>query len=377
MAEGDDYLSIPEVAELLRVHRTTVWRWVVRGRLQAIRVGDRTLRIRRQDIAALWQPAAPRAPAGPPVPAAQGTPPARAVLLASGGRGCGMYPPKFEYTAATDLDEALHVLARHGDEAKVLAGGQSLIPLMKLRLAQPGRLVDINRLDHLRYLREEADGLRVGALCRHRDVERSPWVGARYPTLASCAPQVADPLVRNLGTPVGSLCHADPQGDWGAVAVALQAELVVRSTRGQRVVPATEFFLGPLTTVLQPDELVTEARFPAPPGRPFGTYLKLERKVGDFATVGVAVFLALSDGRVDRAGIGLAAVGPTPLKARGAESLLVGNALSDALIAEAARKAAQEADPVSDHRGTAHYKRQVVRVFVERALRQAMTTLAA
>lgn len=288
-----------------------------------------------------------------------------------------MYPPRFEYTAPTSLQEALGELARHGDDAKILAGGQSLIPLMKLRLAQPARLVDVNRLGELQFLREEADGLHVGALCRHRDVERSAVVTSRYPTLAACAPQVADPLVRNLGTLVGSLCHADPQGDWGSVAVALGAHLVARSARGQRTIPAVKFFLGPLATVLQPDELLTEVVFPAPEGQVFGTYLKLERKVGDFATVGVAVSLTLSEGRVTRAGIGLTAVGPTYLKARGAEALLVGQSLTEALAAEAARKAAEEADPVTDHRGSAHYKRQVVRVFVQRALRRAMARQAA
>ncbi|MDR5683160.1 MAG: xanthine dehydrogenase family protein subunit M [Armatimonadota bacterium] len=288
-----------------------------------------------------------------------------------------MYPPRFDYAVPTTLQEALDILSRRGDEAKVLAGGQSLIPLMKLRFAQPAWLLDINRVTELEFVRDGPDGLSVGALARHRHLERSEAVRARYPTVAACASQVADPLVRNLGTLVGSLCHADPQGDWGAVAVAMDAQLMIRSLRGHRIVPATEFFLGPLTTVLQPDELVTEARFPAVPGRMFGTYLKLERKVGDFATVGVAVFLTLSDGRVARAGIGLTAVGPMYVKARGAESLLLGQALTDELAAEVARKAAEEADPASDHRGSAHYKRQVVRVFVQRALRHAMVIKAA
>lgn len=381
MADRDEYLTVPEVAQLLRVHRATVWRWIVAGKLPAVRLGDRTLRVRGDDVAGLLRPAATTkrtsgVPRQPPA-AAPRLGSWWAVLSATGGRGAGMYPPRFDYAVAASLDEALEQLARYGDDAKVLAGGQSLIPLMKLRFAQPARLVDINRLTDLRYLHEEAEGLRVGALCRHRDVERSEWLRARYPTLAACAPQVADPLVRNLGTLAGSLCHADPQGDWGAVAVALEAQLVARSARGQRTLPATGFFLGPLTTALRPDELVTEVRFPAPKGHAFGTYLKLERKVGDFATVGVAVFVDLQDGRVARAGIGLAAVGPTYVKARAAESLLAGNALTDALVTEAAFKAAEEADPASDHRGSAHYKRQVVRVFVRRALRQAMAAHAA
>jgi carbon-monoxide dehydrogenase medium subunit len=284
-----------------------------------------------------------------------------------------MYPPPFDYFAPTTLEETLDLLARYGDEAKVLAGGQSLLPLMKLRLASPSYLIDINRLPGLDVLDDRpGSGLRVGALVRHKTLERSDLVHRRYPTVAACAPLVADPLVRNLGTLVGSVCHADPQGDWGAVVLALDGHIVARSLRGERRIPASEFFVGPLTTVLQPDEMVTEVHLPDPGPRVFGTYFKLERKVGDFATVGVAVHLSFQDGRVASPGIGLTAVGPTSLRARRAEALLRGQRLSEALILEAARTAAQEADPSSDVRGSAEYKRQVVRVFVTRALRQAL-----
>ncbi len=282
-----------------------------------------------------------------------------------------MYPPRFEYDVPTSVQEALDLLARYGDDAKVLAGGQSLIPLMKFRLARPARLIDINRIRGLDGLREESGALSVGALVRHRDLERARFLEDRYPLLLSAAPQIADPLVRNLGTVVGSVCHADPQGDWGSVMLALGAQVVARSVRGERQIPVSEFFAGPLTTTLAADELVTELRVPAPSGSVFATYLKLERKVGDYATVGVAVHLEFEDGVVRRAGVGLTSVGPTNLKAREAEAVLTGQRLEDGVILEAARRAASEADPTSDVRGSAQYKREVVRVFVTRALRRA------
>lgn len=288
-----------------------------------------------------------------------------------------MYPPRFEYDVPTSVPEALDLLARYGDEAKVLAGGQSLIPLMKFRLAKPARLIDINRIPGLDGLTEAPGGLSIGALVRHRDIERAHSLRDRYPLLLSAAPQIADPLVRNLGTVVGSVCHADPQGDWGSVMLALEAEVVARSVRGERRIPISQFFTGPLMTALAPDELVTELRVPAPSGAVFGTYLKLERKVGDYATVGVAVHLELEDGVVRRAGIGLTSVGPTNLKARDAEAVLTGRRLDEELILEAARRAAAAADPVSDVRGSAQYKREVVRVFVTRALRRAREARAA
>lgn len=380
MAEGDEYLTVAEVARLLRVHRTTVWRWITAGRLHGYRLGTRTLRVRRDDLRRFLHSAAvsirPPYPSRPPV-ALRLAPSPGSVLAVTGGRGAGVYPPGFEYAVPTTVAEALDLLAQRGDEAKVLAGGQSLIPLMKLRLASPAWLIDINRISELDYVREDGEGLRVGALVRHRTLERSTLVARRYPTIAAAAPQIADPLVRNLGTLAGSLCHADPQGDWGAVAVAMDARLVARSRRGERVIAASEFFRGPLATALQADELVTEVIFPPPPDHVFGTYLKLERKVGDFATVGVAVVLHLDGGRVARAGIGLTAVGPTYLRARRAEALLGGRPLDDALAVEAGREAAAEAEPTSDHRGSADYKRQVVRVFVTRALRQALAARAA
>jgi carbon-monoxide dehydrogenase medium subunit len=288
-----------------------------------------------------------------------------------------MFPANFEYVAATSVDEALSVLSEQGDEAKVLAGGQSLIPLLKLRFAAPGTLVDINRIPGLDTLSLDGGRLRVGALVRHRDAERSDLLASRFPTMSAAAPLISDPLVRNLGTVVGSLCHADPQGDWGAVMLALGGELVVRSRSGERTIPVGELIDGPFMTTLRPDELATEVRVPDPGEGAYGTYLKLERKVGDFATVGVAVALSMNGGRVERAGIALTAVGPTNLKATEAEQVLAGATLEDGVIAEAARLAAAAAEPRTDIRGSAEYKREVVRVFVTRALRGATAVRAA
>lgn len=282
-----------------------------------------------------------------------------------------MHPPRFEYVAPRALGEALDQLAERGDDAKVLAGGQSLIPLLKLRFAAPALLVDVNRVPGLDTLAEQDGWLRIGALVRHRDAERAALLRERYPTMAAAAPQVSDPLVRNLGTVCGSLCHADPSGDWGAVLLALRGELAARSRDGERTIPAREFFTGPFETVLRPDELVVEARVPAPGGRAGGTYLKLERKVGDFATAAVAVHLTMDDGRIGQAGIGLTAVGPTNLAAGEAEALLAGAEPGDELFREAAELAAQAAQPSDDQRGPAAYKRHVVRVFTERGLRAA------
>jgi carbon-monoxide dehydrogenase medium subunit len=289
-----------------------------------------------------------------------------------------VYPGRFEYHAPGTLDEALSILDRFGDEAKVLAGGQSLIPLMKLRFAAPSVIIDINKVPKLdQMLVDRSSKLRIGALVRNRTLERSDLLKSQYPTMAAAAPLISDPIVRNLGTFVGSLCHADPQGDWGSVMLALEGEVVARSASGQRRIPITKFFDGPFTSTLRPDELAVEARVPDP-GRDFaGTYLKLERKVGDFATVGVAVFVSLDGGVVKKAGIGLTGVGATNIKAVKAEKTLVGRSLSADTIGEAAQLAAEASDPKTDVRGSAAYKRDVVRVFVQRGLQQAVDAKAA
>jgi carbon-monoxide dehydrogenase medium subunit len=282
-----------------------------------------------------------------------------------------MYPASFDYFAPSTLDEALALLAEYGEDAKVLAGGQSLIPLMKLRFASPRALVDINGISELGDLEEREGALHVGALVRHKACERSELLRGRWATLGDAAPLISDPVVRNLGTVGGSLAHADPQGDWGSVMLAVRAEITVRGPSGPRTIPIDEFFQGPFTTALEPTEILTGVQIPDPGTRVGGTYLKLERKVGDYATVGVAVHVSFSNGSVATAGIGLTGVGPQNLRAEAAEQALAGQALDDEAISEAARLAAEGAEPRTDIRGTEDYKRSVVRVFVERGLREA------
>jgi carbon-monoxide dehydrogenase medium subunit len=283
-----------------------------------------------------------------------------------------MYPGRFDYLVPESVPEAVSLLAQRGEDAKVLAGGQSLIPLMKLRFASPGALVDVNRIDALRGIEQKDGYLRIGALVRHADCERSDLLRGRFGVLGAAAPQISDPLVRNLGTVCGSVAHADPQGDWGSALLAANATAVAEGPSGTREIPLTELFVGPWTTTLAPAEMLTEIRVPDPGPRAGGTYLKLERKVGDFATAAAAVQVELDDaGKISRAGIALTGVGATNVHASEAEASLAGAEPSDEAFAEAARLAAAAADPVSDHRGDAEYKRTVVRVFVERGLRAA------
>jgi len=282
-----------------------------------------------------------------------------------------MLPAPFDYHAPETTEETLALLDQLGDEGKVLAGGQSLIPMLKLRFASPGHLIDINRVQGLDFLDDRDATLRIGPLFRHKAAERSSLLASRYPVMAEAARQVADPIIRNRGTIGGSLAHADPAGDWGSVMLAMDAEFVLRSKAGSRNVKARDFFSGPFGTTLQPNELLAEIHIPATQGRSGGAYMKLERKVGDFATVGVAVHIEMDDGKVRSAGIGLTAVGPQNIKAEKAEAALRGQALDDATIKEAAALAAAAADPTSDQRGSVEYKRNVVRVFTERGLKRA------
>ncbi len=258
-----------------------------------------------------------------------------------------MFPAAFDYRAPTSLDEALAILAERGDEAKVMAGGQSLIPLLKLRFSRPELVVDIARIPALNTIKKDDGHVAIGALARHVDVEQSKELAGSAPMMVEAARWIADPLVRNRGTLVGSICHADPAGDWGSVLLAMHADVVARSRSGERVIHATE-------------------------GRGGGAYLKLERKVGDFATVAVAVHLHLDGNKVETAGIGMTAVGPTNIKATEAEKVLLGEEPTDEVIAEAARLAAAAAEPKDDIRGTAAYKKDVVRVFVQRGRKTAI-----
>ena len=283
-----------------------------------------------------------------------------------------MYPSRFRYEAPPSLAEAIGLLHEAGGEAKVLAGGQSLVPLMKLRFATPELLVDINNIPGLDYHRADPDGtLHVGALCRHVSLERSALLKAEQPTMAAAAPLIADPLVRNRGTLVGSLCHADPQGDWASVVLALGGSVIAQGPGGRRSITVADFVTGPFQTVLEPDEIAVETVIPARRGTPAGGYLKLERRVGDFATVGVAVAVETSGDTVIRAGIALTGVGGSTIAATEAQQALTGRPLTSEAIERAAELAAAAAQPRTDHRGSAEYKRHMVRTFVTRLLTRA------
>jgi carbon-monoxide dehydrogenase medium subunit len=280
-----------------------------------------------------------------------------------------MYPSRFRYEAPRSLAEAIGLLHDGGDYAKVLAGGQSLVPLMKLRFASPELIVDINNVPGLAYHQADADGtLRIGALCRHVDLERSELLRGSQPTMAAAAPLIADPIVRNRGTLVGSLCHADPQGDWASVVLSLGGSVIAQGPAGRRSIPMAQFVTGPFQNMLEPDEIAVEAVIPAARGARSGGYLKLERRVGDFATVGVAVSIETSGGTVSRAGIALTGVGGSTIDAAAAAAALTGKALTADSIEAAASLAAEASRPRTDHRGSAEYKRHMVATFVQRIL---------
>lgn len=281
-----------------------------------------------------------------------------------------MYPSRFAYDAPASVAEAVAILDRSNGEAKVLAGGQSLIPMLKLRFASPERVVDINNIPGLDYHRIDADGsLRIGALCRHEDLEFSDVIVDTFPTLYQAAALVADPLVRTRGTFVGSVCHADPQGDWAATMIALGGRIVAQGPNGRREIAMKDFVLGPFTNALAYNEVAVEAVIPPAKGKARGGYLKLERRVGDFATASVALALDMDGQSVSRAGCALAGVGGKTIDANDAISgALVGKALDATTISAAAEAVAAAADPRTDHRGSASYKRQIVKTFVTRIL---------
>ena len=284
-----------------------------------------------------------------------------------------MIPASFEYLRPKTLPEAIGLLQQYGDDAKILSGGQSLIPMMKLRLARPGYLVDINRITGLAHIKEEGGYLKIGGLTREAELETSPLVRAKYPIIIDTAHVIADPQVRNLATVGGNLAHGDPANDHPATMVALGAQVVATGAKGERVIPIDDFFLTLFSTALQHDEILTEIRIPIPPPRSGGAYLKLERKVGDFATAAVAAQLTLDDkGACQKVGIGLTNVGPTPVKARKAEDFLRGKKLDEANIARAAQLAADESDPSADLRGPVEYKKGLVKELAKRALTRAL-----
>ena len=283
-----------------------------------------------------------------------------------------MIPARFEYYAPETLDAAISLLDECGPDAVVLAGGQSLIPLMKLQLAMPECVVDINRIPGLADISEDDDGLRIGSLTRESDLDSSEVVRARYPILHDTTSVIADPVVRNMATVGGNLAHGDPANDHPATMLALGAQVVAVGPAGERIIPVADLFEGPLTTTLEHGEILTEIRIPAPPPGTGGAYVKLERKVGDYAIAAAAAVVTVEDGVCRQAGIGLTNAGPTPVQAATAESFLAGKRLDDETIGEAARLASLEAQPSADLRGSEDYKRDMARVIAGRALRLAL-----
>ena len=283
-----------------------------------------------------------------------------------------MIPPAFEYLRPKTIPEAIELLNQYGDDAKILSGGQSLIPMMKLRLARPGYLVDINRIAGLSYIKEEDAYLKIGGLTREADLENSALIRSKYPIILDTARVIADPQVRNMATLAGNLAHGDPANDHPATMLALGAQVVAVGPQSERVLPIESFFVTLFTTELQHNEIVSEIRIPIPKPRSGGAYLKLERKVGDFATAGVAVQVTVDVGGIcQNAGIGLTNVGATPVKAVNAEQFLHRKKLDEANIAEAAKLASGEAQPSSDLRGPAEYKVGLVKELTRRALVRA------
>jgi len=282
-------------------------------------------------------------------------------------------PGSFDYRVASSVNEAVAMLDQHGGDAKILAGGQSLIPLMRFRIGGAPVLIDINRIPDLEYIQETDGTLHIGALTREVDIDSSPFIRDRYPILYDTASMIADPVVRNWATVGGNIAHADPANDHPATMLALGAQVVATGPSGQRIIPIDQFFSDmTFETTLAPNEMLTELRLPAPTERSGGAYFKLERKVGDYAIAGVAAYITLdAQNNVTYAGIGLTNVGPTPIKARTAEQSLIGKPLDDAAIHAAADLAADASQPTSDTRGPAEYKRDMVRTLTVRALRKA------
>ena len=285
-----------------------------------------------------------------------------------------MIPASFDYIVARSVDEAVACLDQRGEDAEILAGGHSLIPLLRFRLAWPSVLIDINRIAGLEYVQETDGMLRIGALTRQAALESSCLVRERYPIIFETASGIADPVVRNWATVGGNIAHADPANDHPATMLALGASVVAVSPGGERVIPLDEFFTDTsFETTRHANELLTEIRVPAPLEGSGGAYVKLKRKVGDYAIVGVAAYLMLErNGQVSYAGIGLTNVGPVPIKARAAEQSLLGKPLDDAQIHAAADLVATAIHPISDTRGPAEYKRAMARTLTVRALRKAL-----
>jgi len=283
-----------------------------------------------------------------------------------------VYPVEFEYFAPQTVDEALALLTRYGDEAKVLAGGQSLIPMMKLRIASPRYLVDVNGIEALTGCGRDGDRLVLGALCRHADVIASPIVGEHLPLMLDAARLTADVQVRNRGTIAGSLAHADPAGDWPAALLALETDVTIAGPDGVRTTPLSAFIVDAYTTQLTASELITQVAVRIPQGRCGGAYAKFEKRAGDFAVASAGVQLEIDEaGRCRSVSVSLGAVGPSPFRARRASALLTGQLPSPDLLTEMERLVREETSPFDDTRGTAEYKRHLAGVLFRRAFAAA------
>lgn len=283
-----------------------------------------------------------------------------------------MIPGKFDYLAPATLDEAVSMLTEHGFDAKILAGGQSLIPAMRFRLAAPEILIDINRIDGLSYIKEENGHLLLGAMTRESDIDESDLIKQKYPLLADTARVIADPLVRNSATVGGNLAHADPANDHPATMLAYNASVVAVGPNGERTIPIDDFFVDLFENSLEDNEILKEIRIPTPGANTGGAYLKIERKVGDYAVSAVAVQLTMDGDTCTAARIGLTNVSPVPMRAANAEQELVGKKVTDEVLEAAGQAAAAECDPSADLRGSVEYKRDLTRVLTKRAIRKAI-----
>jgi len=284
-----------------------------------------------------------------------------------------MIPPSFEYLTPSKISDAIAMLQKHGEEAKILAGGHSLIPAMRLRLSEPGYLIDISGIQGLDYILEESGQLRIGAMTREASLEESQIVREKYPLLLDTAKMIADPSVRNVATVGGNLAHGDPANDHPATMLALGAIVVVEGPNGSREIGIDDFFPDFFTTALEPEEILTEIRIPSPPSGSGGAYLKIERKVGDYAAAAVACQLNIdSGGSIQKIGIGLTNVGSTPIRASSAEQLLQGKNPDEKMIAEAGRLSAADSEPMEDLRGSAEYKRALVKELTQRAIKLSL-----
>ena len=289
-----------------------------------------------------------------------------------------MIPQAFNYEAPTTLAGAIALLQKYGSDAKIMSGGHSLIPMMKLRLATPEHVIDISGIKGMEYIHEEGGFLKIGALTKEVALEESPLLHSKYPLITDATKMIADPSVRNLATVGGNLAHGDAANDHPAVMLALRASIVVSGPNGDREISIDDFFLGFFTTALEADEILTEIRIPIPPAHSGGAYLKMERKVGDYATAGVAVQLSLdAGGHCTHIGIALTNVSASPMRSVRAEQALQGQPLSEELIQKAAIMAAQDCDPNADLRGSVAYKRSIVKTLVARAIHAAVARAGA